>query len=87
MAKLTITYENNIEKRELEFNGEKFDFSMIPNEHGATGDKPGFETQVPKKFPQFSGNELILDAIDRLDWEEDSDGILEALDDLANEGY
>jgi len=32
MAKLTKTYENRIEKIELEFMGEKYDYSMIEDD-------------------------------------------------------
>lgn len=80
MSKLVMTLENGIEKRELTFNGETYDFSMIPfGSGGSKGDKPGFHTQYRLKYPDC--HEDIFNLLDRLSFEESGD-ILDTLEEL-----
>ena len=53
MAKLVKTYENGTEKFELTLLGETYNFTMIPDSYGMSGDKPGFDTQIPKAHPEY----------------------------------
>ncbi len=79
MAKLIKTYENDEIKNELFFNGEKFSYSMIPDECGKCGNDKCFEDQLEEKY----GNENeILKAASRLDFG-DEDEIERALSILS----
>lgn len=81
MAKLVKTYENDIEKLELTFRGAVFDFSMIPDDRGGrTGDKPAFDTQVSRKYPELE--EDAIDLLENLTFEDNSYEILEILEQL-----
>ena len=82
MPKLTKTYENGIEKIELVFKGETFDFSMLPVAYGRKGDKPGFAEQVKQKFPEVADDDQLLDLIDRLSWESDEHEVLDILEQI-----
>nr|WP_092074967.1 hypothetical protein [Dendrosporobacter quercicolus]NSL49595.1 hypothetical protein [Dendrosporobacter quercicolus DSM 1736]SDN24179.1 hypothetical protein SAMN04488502_11551 [Dendrosporobacter quercicolus] len=82
MAKLTKTYENGIEKFELVFKGETFDFSMLWCEDGRKLDKESFEFQVEDKFPELGRDHVVLNLIERLSWESDEYEILDILEQL-----
>ncbi len=81
MAKLVKTYENDIEKIELTFRGEVFDYSMIPNDCGRESDKPAFDTQIRRKYPELADELIFL--LDNLSFEDDGDDILDILDQLG----
>ena len=84
MAKLKVEYANHISKYTLTFRNKEFDFSMIPDETGSTGDKPCFSVQINKEFPDMTedilNNEIEIDMIDCSDGEEVFE-ILERLED------
>lgn len=82
MAKLIKTYENGIEKFELVFKGETFDFSMLWCEGGRKSDKECFEFQVKEKFPELAHVRVVLNLIERLSWESDEYEILDILEQL-----
>lgn len=82
MAKLIKTYENGIEKIELTFRDKIFDYSMIPNGCGRTGDKPAFDTQIPKEFPELCNDEGVITLLDNLSFEDDEEDILDILEQL-----
>lgn len=82
MAKLVKTYENGIEKTELTFRGETYDFSMLPCEHGRRSDKHGFDKQVTNKYPELKEEDELIDILDDLSWQYDEDDIFEALEAL-----
>jgi hypothetical protein len=87
MAKLTKTYENRIEKIELEFMGEKYDYSMIEDDDGRTGDKPFFDVQLKNKHPEFEGEDDLMEALDRILFESYEDDIFEILEQLEEWEY
>lgn len=80
MAKFVKSYENGIEKYELTFRGEVYDFSMIPCDFGAKGDKPGFDVQVSKKYLELADEEDLLELLDQLSY--DDFDILDTLEQL-----
>ena len=83
MAKLVLTYEDQIEKRELTFRGQVFDFSMIPEGCGIKrGDKKGLDTQVEKAFPELANDDELMELIDQLNCEDHGCDICDLLDEL-----
>ena len=83
MAKMVLTYENQIEKRELTFRGQVFDFSMIPEGCGIKrGDKKGIDTQVKKAFPEIANDDELLEIVDQLNHEDNGGDICDLLDEL-----
>lgn len=83
-SKLILTYEKNIEKRELTFRGETYDFSMIPNDFRAKADKPNFTIQYTSKYLGILSDEEVIEALETLSFEKDEDGIFEQLSILGN---
>ncbi len=77
MAKMVMTFENGIVKRELTFQDKTYDFSMIPDETGSHRDKCGFDVQVLGNNYDSDYEELgdILDFLSS----SDEDETLEAL--------
>lgn len=71
MAKLIKSYENGIEKLELTFNGDTYEYSMLPTRYGRKGDKPTFDRQVADKHPELADNDRLMDALDSLSFEDD----------------
>lgn len=82
MAKYTKSYENGIEKHELEFRENIFDFSMLPSVMGYESDKNGFEYQIPEKYPDITTYMLEGIGVDYLWCEDDREEIFEILDSL-----
>ena len=85
MAKFIFSVENRAEKRELIFRGRSFDFSMTPinlNYGIKKGDKPGFERQVSKEFPDLATDNNLLDILDQLNYEDCSTELCDLLDEL-----
>jgi hypothetical protein len=80
VAKLVFIYENGLEKRELTFKGEAYDYTMLPTEHGRQGDKPCFDTQFKKAYP--GAEEDLLAILDDLSFVDDADDILDLLEEL-----
>jgi uncharacterized membrane protein YcgQ (UPF0703/DUF1980 family) len=77
MAEYKITYTpDGRVKKELNFKGFNFSYSMIPDEYGKTSDKKGFDSQVSIQFPDE--DEDVIDALDELDFA-DEDEIEEIL--------
>ncbi|MDF2499356.1 MAG: hypothetical protein K0Q77_70 [Anaerosporomusa subterranea] len=83
MAKLVKIYGGEIEKYELTFLGEVFDFSMLPTECGSESDKPTFDSQVADKYPELAEDDKLMQILDRLSNEDDADDILGLLDELG----
>ena len=76
MAKFVLTYEGETLKKELYFKGEVFSYTMQPDEYGKTGDAPGFDTQVNKKYQDVDDD--VLQALEDLSFGDDEE-IEEAL--------
>jgi hypothetical protein len=87
MAKLVMTFEDGIVKRELTFRDKTYDFSMIPDETGSHADKYGFDVQVLGNSPDSDHEELgeILDFLSSSD-EDDTLGLLEQLEEEFEAG-
>jgi|GEM_PF-1795237 len=83
MAKYTRSYENNIEKHELVFREQIFDFSMLPAPYGREGDKPGLEHQINESFPELEIETLENIGVDML-WCGDEDEVFEILEELGD---
>ena len=82
MAEYKLTYTaDGIVKHELFYREEKFEFSMIPNEYGKTGDEKAFDHQVSKRFP--NENKEVIYAVAELGFA-DEDEIEEVLRILEN---
>lgn len=80
MAKLVKTYENDIEKTELTFRGETYDFSMIPTSYGSKGDKPTFEIQVAKKHPEYANDDDLIEVLAEISLDSGEDDIFRSLE-------
>lgn len=80
MAKFTKTFENGIEKFELTFKGETYDFSMIPTDYGSKANKPGFDNQVAKNHPELSDNEELMEILNTLNYDDEVLEFLERLE-------
>jgi hypothetical protein len=73
--------------------GESYDYSMLPTRYVSTGDKPGFNTQVAKKYPGLASDESLLEWLNQLSLEDHGDevlkikglGLLERMADKARE--
>lgn len=87
MAKYVVSYEDGVEKRELWFRGEYYDYSMIPCSYGAKSDKPGFDTQYEKTHPEVEENDVILELLYEITNDNDVLDILEQLDELECDEY
>lgn len=62
MAEFRITHTSDGRvKKELEYQENIFSYTMIPDEHGKTSDKKGFDYQVAERFPDE--DEEVLDAL------------------------
>ena len=83
MAKLIKTYENGIEKFELTFLGETYDYSMIPNDYGATGDKPTFDTQIAKRHPELKEKKILMERLDSISFEDDGGDLAKIVKSLS----
>lgn len=81
MAKYSRIYEKGIEKHELIFRGNVFDFSMIPCEGGTMSDKISFEYQIHEKYPDVSIDELSEAGAGDI-FSSDESEIFEILEDL-----
>ena len=87
MAKLVKTYENGTEKFELTLLGETYNFTMIPDSYGMSGDKPGFDTQIPKAHPEyedFDDYDDLLDILDELYCEEGGSDLAKLIQELTD---
>ena len=87
MAKLVKTYENGSEKFELTLLGQTYDFTMIPDSFGMSGNKPGFDVQVPKAYPEyedFDDYDDLLDILDDLYREEGGSDLAELIIELVS---
>lgn len=62
---------DGVEKKELHYKGEVFAFSMIPNEHGKTGDSKGFDFLVSEKFPNEDAD--VLERLEDLCWADETE--------------
>ncbi len=83
MAKLTKSYENGIEKLELTFRGKNFDFSMIPDRYGRTGDKPDFDYQVPTSFQDLVNDDDLTELLGELSYTDDGEELADKVQQLA----
>lgn len=79
--RLTYTADGKI-KKELDYKYTIFSLTMIPDEHGSTSDKKGFEFQVAEKFP--NEDEYVLEILRDLSFA-DEDEIEEILNTLSAE--
>lgn len=79
MAKLTVTFENNEIKKELQFRGNLFAYTMKEVEGGKSGDAKCFEDQIQDTFGEEY--EELLEAAERLDFgdEDEIEAALEVL--------
>jgi hypothetical protein len=80
MAEYKVTYTSDGKvKHELNYKKEEFSYTMIPDEHGKTGDKKSFAFQVADKFP--NEDEEIIEVVDELTYsnEDEIEEILELL--------
>lgn len=84
MAKIVKTYENGIEKTELTFRNETYDFSMLPCEDGRKSDKQVFDEQVTNKYPELKEEEELIELLDNLSFCNDEEDIFEALEALES---
>lgn len=82
MAKYTVTYtpEGNV-KKELEYKGRIYSFTMIPDKWGKTGDNKGFDYQVIEKFPNEPDE--VIEALENISFA-DEDEIEEYLITLSD---
>jgi uncharacterized protein YrzB (UPF0473 family) len=72
MAKYILTYTPDGKvKKELTYKNEVFSYTMIPDEHGKTGDNVAFEMQVSEKFPNES--EEVLCVLDEISFADEDD--------------
>lgn len=85
MSRYSKIYENGIEKHELVFRGEIFDYSMLPCDCGTKSDKAGFECQLAENFDDLS-EETLETIVDGLVYGLDEDEILESLAELNSFG-
>lgn len=65
MAKFTITFENAEIKKELEFRGQKYEYTMKPFLYGMRGDGKSFYTQL---MDIADGDDEFLDSLENLDF-------------------
>jgi hypothetical protein len=80
MARFSVTFENNVIKKELFFMDKTFSYRMVDVDFGKIGDAKCFEFQVVEEFSEL--DEEIIDAVSTLDFG-DEDEIEEALAVLA----
>lgn len=77
MASYTVTYTaDGVEKHKLNYMGKTFSYFMIPDEHGKTSDKKGFDLQVQEAIP--NEDQEVIDALSDLSFA-NSDEIEEIL--------
>lgn len=79
MAKYTHIYENGIDKTELVFQGETYDYSMLPYKYGLKGDKPCFNIQIGQKHPELQANKKLMELCEEISFDTESDDILKII--------
>ena len=69
--------------------GQTYDLTMIPDSFGMSGNKPGFDVQVPKAYPEyedFDDYDDLLDILDDLYCEEGGSDLAELIIELTDWG-
>lgn len=70
MAKFTMIFENAEVKKELEFRGKKYGYTMKPSLYGMSGDGPSFYTQL---LAIAEDDDDFLEKLDDLDFGNEDD--------------
>lgn len=82
MAKYVVTYTpDGRVKKELTYKDELFFYTMVPNEHGKTGDNKCFDLQVAEKYSNEP--EEVMEALGEINFA-DEDEIEEYLSTLSD---
>lgn len=83
MAKMTIEFQSEKIKKKLEFQGNEFEYTMLPTLYGMKADKPSIEDQFIEKYPNDVYDEELMDHVSNLDFG-DEDDIKFAIDYLSS---